>query len=74
MGDQFRPIDDGFVSRNFNDRRVGGKPYGYPNRPEDPEGGSKVVRKPKPKLPSNNAFVTALKAGHHKQDRLVGLP
>lgn len=69
--DQFEPIGHDYVSRNFRDRRLGVQkfkgqepPYGGNNLPGT--GGVKVSKKPKPKLPSNNAFVTALKAGHHK--------
>lgn len=61
---QFRPIDDGYISRNFNDRRIGGKTYrngqyppsdkGYGHWPDKPKGtgGTKLPRKPKnPKTP-----------------------
>ena len=57
----FEPIDKNFVSRNFNDRRVGGKPYGMQSQVNPEEGygrwpkglgGTKVSRKPKyPKSP-----------------------
>ena len=63
---QFEPIDHNYVSRNFNDRRIGGKKMGYPKGPEHPEGGSYVMRKPKPKLPPKNPFTIALKSGEHK--------
>lgn len=66
MKDQFRPIDKDYVSRNFHDRRIGGKQHGYPNKPDEPEGGSYVMRKPKPKLPPKNPFTIALKTGAHK--------
>ena len=56
----FESIGDGYVNRNFNDRRIGGKPYGkqsynkspyeghWPDNKGRGMGGTKVPRKPKP--------------------------
>ena len=56
----YEPIDKQFIARNFNDRRVGGKPLGkgtnenpgyghWPkdNRPPKGNGGVKAPRKPR---------------------------
>lgn len=34
MGNQFKPIDNGYINRNFNDRRITGK-LGIPHSPEN---------------------------------------
>lgn len=58
----FEPIGEGYVSRNFNDRRIGGKPFdkmqyrkpdeGYGHWPPRGTGGVNLPRKPKgPKTP-----------------------
>ena len=52
------PINHDFISRTFNDRRQGKNPYGKGQEPptggnwRPDAGGTKVPRKPKPKLPS----------------------
>ena len=58
----FEPIGNDYIGRNFNDRRIGGKPYGQVSRNRSPYeghwpdkgglGGTRLPRKPKsPKTP-----------------------
>ena len=74
---QFNPIGDDYISRNFNDRRISGKQYrnmpkskeqhfdmkGSPYRrpPEGGIGGTKVPRKPKPPKTPMPARAVAVK-------------